>query len=146
MACKCFTFKSHNLNNKLDSNDLVVAKFKPNPENDDYFYDDEERDWKDICWYTNKVHFGEAKQIKYKEDLKENELLEDFTEDQLNTKYDFVPNNIGRTKILGIIEDDQQYSKYYNTISDFDQNIGMIANLRNFLRITKIINMPKVNE
>lgn len=139
-ASKCFAFKSHELNTKIDSLDLLSVKIKPNPENDDYFYDDEEKDWKDICWYSNKVQFGKVMQVKYKDDLLEDQLLEDFKEEELKSKIDFVSESKGRVNFAGLIEDDINFSKYYNKITETDsfESIGYISNVSNFIRMIGI--------
>jgi len=41
MACRNFAIKSHYMNPKM-SDDVIVTKFKPNKENDLFFFDDEE--------------------------------------------------------------------------------------------------------
>ena len=56
---KKFTIKSHPLNKEIDSQ-IVLTQVKPNPENDDYFYDDEPKDWYELGFYENKLSFGKA--------------------------------------------------------------------------------------
>jgi hypothetical protein len=41
MACRNYAIKSHPMNSKL-SDEVIVAKFKQNKENDLFFFDDEE--------------------------------------------------------------------------------------------------------
>ncbi len=142
MGSKSFAFKSHPLNNKVDSSDLIFAKLKPNPEHDDYFFDDEERDWSETCWYPNKVQLGKAESIKYKDDLLENQLLEDFKEENLKSKIDFIPSCKARTTISGILEEIPRFSVFYPTVTESDESIGYLTNMKNFLRIVGIGSMP----
>lgn len=142
MGSKSFAFKSHSLNNKVDSTDLVLAKIKPNPEHDDYFFDDEERDWSEICWFPNKVQLGKAESIKYKDDLLENQLIEDFKDEELKSKIDFIPSCKARRNIIGLIEENPKFSVFYPTVSESDESIGYLTNMRNFLRIVGIGAMP----
>ena len=140
-SSKCFAIKSHELNKKIDS-DKVIVKIKPNPENDDYFYDDEPKDWIDMGVFPNKIALGKVEELKYKDDLKENELLEDFPEDLLKKKFEFIYKKPGRTHFPNLIEDHDKFGKYYNKVSEYKIQPGYIYNLSKFLRVTGISNFP----
>lgn len=130
--------------NKQLTNDIITVKVKPNPENDNYFYDDEPKDWSEIGWYDNKVEFGTAKEVKFKDDLLDDQLLEDFTDDQLQKKIDFISDeyNKPRRNIIGLLEDNEKFNKYAEEVSRGDNQLGTIINLISFLRITKLCHMP----
>lgn len=59
IACRHYAIKSHSLNSVIEEN-IVLAKFKANLEYDDYFFDDEEKDWTEIAWYPNKCLMGKT--------------------------------------------------------------------------------------
>ena len=69
IACRQFAIRSHNLNSVIDEN-MILAKFKPNLEYDEYFFDDEEKDWSEVAWYPNKCLIGrtynENNTVKFK--------------------------------------------------------------------------------
>jgi len=141
LASRGFAVKAHELNKEI-SEDIVLVKLKPNPENDDYFYDDEPKDWYEMGVYPNRLSFGKAKEVKFKDDLLENELIEDFTEDQLQKKIDFLYNPPARSGIGSLIEEDLLLSKYHPIVTEVKNQPGFIHNLRNFLRISGICVFP----
>lgn len=140
-SSKSFAVKSHELNKKVSS-DIVIVKIKPNPENDDYFYDDEPKDWVDMGTFPNKLALGRVEEIRYKDDLKENELLEDFPEEMLKKKFEFIYEKPARTQFPNLIEEHPKFGKYYNTVSEYKIQPGYIHNLSNFLRVTGISHFP----
>lgn len=141
MASRSFAIKSHPLNKQV-STELVLALMKPNPEGDDYFFDDEPKDWSEFCWYKNKVCRGTAKEIKFKEDLLENQLLEDFKDEDLQRKIDFIPDTQAKVELFTLLEEIPELAKYYLTVSESEKNTGFLGNLRNALRAMRIGNMP----
>jgi hypothetical protein len=59
LASRCYAVKSHILNPYI-TNEIIIAKFKPNPDYDLYFFDDEEKDWFEVGWYFNKCVIGKT--------------------------------------------------------------------------------------
>jgi hypothetical protein len=59
LASRSYAIKSH-IFNPYTSKDIVLAKFKQNPDNDLYFFDDEEKDWFEVGWYFNKCVIGKT--------------------------------------------------------------------------------------
>ena len=141
LASRCFAIKSHPLNKQISS-DIVLMKIKPNPENDDYFFDDEPKDWYELGVYPNKLSLGKAQEIKYKSDLLEDQLLEDFKDEDLNRKIDFIYKAPAHSSIVTLVEKNNDLSKYYINVSEIKNQPGFIQNLRAFLNITGITTFP----
>lgn len=141
MASRSFAIKSHELNKKIDS-EIVIVKMKPNPENDDYFFDDEPKDWYELGVYSNKLNFGKAQLVKFKDDLKENELIEEFKDEELDKKIDFLYERPAHDNFPVCIENHREFNKFYSTISDYKIQPGYILNLVSLLRITGITHFP----
>lgn len=57
MACRQYAIKSHGSNSQMES-DVIMCKIKENCDYDDKFFDDEEKDWKNIVWFPNKCSIG----------------------------------------------------------------------------------------
>jgi hypothetical protein len=58
MACRQYAIKSNNINSQI-SPDLIATKFKENPQYDNKFFDDEEKDWMTVTWFHNKCSIGD---------------------------------------------------------------------------------------
>lgn len=141
-AVRGFAIKSHELNKDI-GNDTVLVKMKPNPENDNYFYDDEEKDWYEAGWDSLSCSLGKAQLVRYKDDLKDNELLEDFKEEDLQKRIDFIPSSIRKPYLHMVLEEENALShELIRTISDLQHYVRFTSNLRNFLRVLGITNFP----
>lgn len=115
---------------------------KPNPENDNYFFDDEPKDWKEICWHPNKVVLGKAKEVKFKDDLLEDQLIEDFADDELQKKIEFIAESSAKTEISALLPTIPEYEKFTDIVSDYETHAGYLNNMRNFIRALGLMNIP----
>ena len=120
MVCRYYSIRSHDFNN-LISTDLIAVKAKPNPEFDKYFFDDEEKDWIDFCWYPNKASIGKF------EIEKESEIV-------------FHPNIETTRPYLHLVIKDQN-EEIYNIVSEDDLSAAFLVNIRNVVRVLGLVNM-----
>lgn len=138
---RAFAIKSHSLNKEIDP-EIVIVKAKPNPENDDYFYDDEPKDWYEFGFYPNKLAIGNAKEVKYKDDLLENQLLEDFPENELKKKIDFLYNKPAYSNVVSSVENNSRLNYLSMRIRECENQPGFFNNLNAFLNILGITTFP----
>ena len=125
MACRYYSIKSHELN-KLINQDLIAVKAKPNPEFDKYFFDDEEKDWTDFCWYPNKASIGRF-EIK--------------TEGEEST-IEFVSSIETTRPHLHLVIKDTQPEEVYEQISEDETSSAFLVNIRNMVRVLSLVNIP----
>ena len=57
---KVFAFQSVKWSQQSPA-DNIVLRLRENPDNDKVFLEDDESDWRSICWWTNKVSFIKCK-------------------------------------------------------------------------------------
>lgn len=138
---RAFAIKSHNLNKDIET-DIIIIKAKPNPENDDYFYDDEPKDWYEFGFYPNKLAIGKAKEVRYKDDLLENQLLEDFPESELKKKIDFLYNKPAYSSVISSIENNNKLNGLSSIVRECENQPGFFNNLTAFLNILGITTFP----
>lgn len=119
MACRQYAIRSHDLNLHI-SEDIVLAKFKPNLEYDFKFFDDEEKDWFEVGWYFNKATMGNT----FKE---EGEIK-------------FQPTTATTRPHFHLLVKDMNQDDIYDVISEV--NSPFLVNLKNFLTILNITNIP----
>ena len=122
MCCRYYSIRSHEYNKLIDTNQIAV-KGKPNPEFDKYPYDDEEKDWSDICWYVNKVSIGEF--------VVENEKDIVFHKKIETTR----PN-------LHLILKDIKEQDIYDQVSEDYFSSAFLVNIRNVIRVLNLVNVP----
>lgn len=122
MVCRYYSIRSHDLN-KLISTDLIAVKAKPNPEFDKYFFDDEEKDWTDFAWFPNKASIGKFV----------------VGEEQ---QFEFKPSIDTTRPYLPLIIKDTQPESVYEQISEDDYHATFLVNLRNFVRVLCLVNIP----
>ena len=122
MACRYYSIRSHDMN-KLLSTDMIAVKSKPNPEFDKYFFDDEEKDWTDFAWYPNKASIGKF-------------------EIENESSVVFKPTLETTRPHLHLIIKDTQPEEVYNLVSEDDYSSTFLVNLRNFVRVLGLVNIP----
>lgn len=122
MVCRYYAIRSHDLN-KMIGTDLIAVKAKPNPEFDKYFFDDEEKDWFDFAWYPNKASIGKF-EIENEKDIK------------------FKPSIETTRPYLPLIIKDIMPEEVYQQVSEDDFSSAFLVNIRNFIRVLGIINVP----
>lgn len=125
MACRYYSVRSHDMNKLLDK-DVIAVKTKPNPEFDRYFFDDEEKDWTDFVWYPNKATIGkviinEEQQIDIQQSVEE-------TKPHLHLLLE---------KTLKVTSPES-----YEEIIEDDFSSTFLINLRNFVRLLGLVNVP----
>lgn len=121
MASRYYSIKSDDFNRFLDT-DMISVKVKPNPEFDKNFYDDEEKDWSNFVWYPNKASMGKV------EAKDGNTVI-------------FNPSiKVTRPHIHLILKDINP--EIYEEIKDDDFSSTFLINLRNFVRLLGLVNMP----
>lgn len=139
MACRKYAIRSHDLNKDINK-DIILAKFKPNLEYDFKFFDDEEvlyiiniqKDWFQVGWYPNKCTIGNTA-------MDEGELLFTPTTETVYSTYLFI---IQSRPHFHLLVQDMKLDDIYDAISDYKTSPGFVVNLRNFLRILGIGNLP----
>ena len=122
MACRYYSIRSHEFN-KLIETDLIAVKAKPNPEFDKYFFDDEQKDWTDFCWYPNKASIGKFVVEK------DNKIV--FQKSIETT----------RPRLHLIIKDTQPKEVYEQIVED-DFSSAFLVNIRNVIRVLNLVNIP----
>lgn len=122
MCCRFFSIRSHEYN-KLIQEDRIAVKAKPNPEFDKYFYDDEEKDWSDVCWFTDKCSVGEFR-VEGGKDIV------------------FKPSIETSRPSLRMIIRDIYGDSAYDSVSEDDFSSAFLTNVRNVIRVLNLANVP----
>ena len=119
-AVRSFFIKSSRWNHIINSEKIIV-RLRENPEFDEDFAEDQEKDWKTFVWWKNKV--GSIKIRDSYENLNENLLEGTLTHarlDLLLTKHNLIASDlVDRMK-------DTQYIVFNDT-------------LKRFLKLTKLL-------
>lgn len=119
-AVRSFFIKSSRWNHIINSEKIIV-RLRENPEFDEDFAEDQEKDWKTFVWWKNKV--GSIKMRDSYENLNENLLEGTLTHarlDLLLTKHNLIASDlVDRMK-------DTQYIVFNDT-------------LKRFLKLTKLL-------
>lgn len=123
MNCRYYSIRSHDYNKIIDT-DQIAVKARPNPEFDKYPFDDEEKDWEDICWFPNKASIGQFK-------VEGENIM-------------FTPKiETTRPHLHQIIADlkgpDDEITKL--VCEDVDSS-AFLVNIRNVIRVLNLVNIP----
>lgn len=122
LASRYYSIRSHEFNHLLEP-DMIAVKSKPNPEGDSYFLDDEEKDWTSFVWYPNKASIGT---LSIKND----------------SEIEFTPSIETTRPHLHLVIKDTQPEEVYNRVAEDDFSSTFLVNLRNFIRVIGIVQIP----